>query len=322
MTPHIPSARDPVIFYSNQSRQDIKLLFCSALKSAAKSIHISVYGITDQEIIDLMKDRSVHGIKTVVTYDKHASSGLLHKLPRTLTAYAGGSSGLMHRKILVIDEKLVFLGSANLTTTSLKYHDNLVIGFFSPELARYLISLQKPPEKKKRKNRKNPLPPKEHFPFTAGPLTGELWLLPDNAHESETRVLKCIQTAQKTIKIAMFTLTHPLITEALINAKDRGVSVEVIIDYYTARGASQKMVSRMQEAGFFLRMSRGQQLLHHKWALIDDTTLLMGSANWTKAAFEKNEDFILFLPHLPKDHQQFMHSLWKKIKAESFILED
>lgn len=317
----LPSKDNPLIFYSNQSRQDIKLLFCSALKKAESSLHMSVYGITDKEIIHLIKDRSLKGVQTVVTYDKHASSSLASKLPPTLTSYVGGSSGLMHRKILILDKSVVLLGSANLTTTSLKFHDNLVVGILSPDLAHYLISLQKPPERKRK--RKTKIPTKEKsFPFTVGKTHGFLYLLPEHAQECKNALLTAIQEAKKTIQIAMFTFTHPEITEALILAKKRGVSVEAVIDYYTARGASHKILLRMQQENIPLRVSKGQQLLHHKWALIDGKTLLMGSANWTKAAFEKNEDFILWFPELSAKDQTFMHSLWKKIHTEAFDLSD
>ena len=58
------------------------------------------------------------------------------------------------------------------------------------------------------------------------------------------------------------------------------------------------------------------QLLHHKWALIDKETLIVGSANWTTAAFTKNQDCFLVLP-LKEKEQKFMKNLWKVIQLES-----
>ena len=41
--------------------------------------------------------------------------------------------GLMHKKIVVIDKRLIFLGTANLTTTSLRHHANVMgLGLRSP----------------------------------------------------------------------------------------------------------------------------------------------------------------------------------------------
>jgi len=71
----------------------------------------------------------------------------------------------MHQKIIVIDHKMVFIGSANMTPTSLRMHDNLVAGFVSEPIAQFL---------------------EKHKPFTPGYFRTkiarqdvELWLLPD-----------------------------------------------------------------------------------------------------------------------------------------------
>ena len=61
------------------------------------------------------------------------------------------------------------------------------------------------------------------------------------------------------------------------------------------------------------------QLLHHKFILIDDQTLLVGSANWTKAAFYKNSDCFLILHNLTDDQKTFMNRLWTRLEAESTL---
>jgi phosphatidylserine/phosphatidylglycerophosphate/cardiolipin synthase-like enzyme len=115
----------------------------------------------------------------------------------------------------------------------------------------------------------------------------------------------------------MFTLTHPEITQALLRAKKRGVEVTIAADYYTAKGASKKTLETMRNGGIKILNSQGRQLLHHKWAIIDDLTLIMGSANWTKAAFSKNQDFLFFLFPLNQDQRKFLNKLWNVIEMES-----
>ena len=115
----------------------------------------------------------------------------------------------------------------------------------------------------------------------------------------------------------MFTLTHPQIAAALINAKKRGVDVSIAVDYYTAKGASKKALDGMEKEGVRILNSQGRQLLHHKWVVIDDNILVMGSANWTKAAFSKNHDFLFFLSPLNPDQRQFLNRLWETIESES-----
>jgi phosphatidylserine/phosphatidylglycerophosphate/cardiolipin synthase-like enzyme len=207
----------------------------------------------------------------------------------------------MHQKIMILDKEMVFIGSANMTRSSLKMHDNLVIGFVSKPVARFL---------------------EEHEPYTPGYLKTmvggqsiELWLLPDPRGHALTELRKKIRNARKSIQIALFTFTHPGLIDEVIDAHNRGVKVSIVIDMHSALGASLKAVEKMKKAGVPTSLSQGVQLLHHKFVYIDEEMLFTGSANWTKAAFYRNSDCILALHHLNAEQKRFMTKLWTQIEA-------
>ncbi len=295
----LPDADHPLLFYSNQTRNDIKLTLSQALKSARKSIFLSVYGITDPQILQLLSQKS-QNLPVSVEYDPTASSNLKKLLPSTVNIQPIKSRGLMHRKILLIDDSTVFLSSANLTPASLRHHDNLVLGIFYPPLAQFLKA-----------------PKTSFFTFELRNQRADCFLLPDPEMLGLNRLLSCIEQAKNKIYIAMFTLTHPDINEALIQAKMRGVDVKVAVDFYTARGASKKALADLEQVEIPILLSQGRELFHHKWAVIDDEILVTGSANWTKAAFTKNHDFIFFLSPLDEKQRNFLHRLWEIIDVES-----
>ena len=239
-------------------------------------------------------------MSVLVEYDLSASGSLKKKLPLPALAHPLKTKGLMHKKIVVIDHALVLLGSANLTASSLRHHANLVLGLHHPGLAAFLEN-----------------PPSPTFTFYSHEQKGEIFLLPSSNEAGLARLIEAIALAKKRIRIAMFTLTHPTLATALILAKQRGVHVTVAVDYYTAKGASKKTLAALQEQGVEVILSQGRELLHHKWALIDKETLVMGSANWTKAAFSKNADFLLFFSPLKKEQTVFLDKLWDIIESES-----
>ncbi len=289
----IPSATAPLLLYSNQSRHDLQALFAQAIKDAKRSLHLSIYALTDPYLVSLLHKQAEKGVKTTIFYDPTATA----EPPIGENCFAFPvrlGQALMHRKILVADEEKVFIGSANFTTTSLKIHDNLVAGIFHPELAHFLTKC-------------------ESSFFNFG--NGELWLLPST--EALDRLIELIQKAQKEIYVAMFTLTHPRLTEALIEAKKRQVDVRVAVDHYTAEGASLASLDTLRQAGIKILLSHGQQLFHHKWALIDQSTLIMGSANWTKAAFTHNQDCFIILPNLATKQRNQIKNIWKIIEIDS-----
>ncbi|MBI2742526.1 MAG: hypothetical protein HYX48_01245 [Chlamydiales bacterium] len=293
----LPTAETPLLLYSNQSRDNLHALFAQAIREAKSSLHISMYALTDPELLALLRQQAKKGVSTTLFYDPSATS----KPPDSENFYAFPiklPGALMHRKILIVDEERVFIGSANFTTTSLKIHDNLVAGILNPQLAHFLTRCDR-----------------EIFPFFTGEAAGELWLLP--SQEALERTLELLNQAKKSIYVAMFTLTHPELTRALIEAHARGVDVRVAVDHYTAEGASLPMLKALQNAGVPLYLSAGQQLFHHKWALIDSSTLLLGSANWTQAAFARNQDCFLVLPALSQKQLSQIQKIWKIIELES-----
>jgi len=259
-----------------------------------------MYGLTDPELKEILIAKSHQGGIVTVEYDKSASPHLQEELPYPIRTLPSSCKGLMHKKLLVVDQESLFFGSANFTTASLSMHDNLCLGIFHPDLAKRALNRQE----------------KWHT-FSIGKMQGELFLLPDLHKVAEKRLLQLLQSAKKSISVAMFTLTHPALVDLLIQKQREGVRVECALDFYTSRGASRKALERLAQEKIPLYLSRGQQLFHHKWALIDSRVLVMGSANWTKSAFTRNEDYFLILSHLPKKDKKFLKKLWKIVKLET-----
>ncbi len=288
----LPSSEKPRILYSNQLRDNLHNVFKAAIQRAEKSLHLTIYALTDPEIIQLLQEKAQQGVAVEIHYDPSATE----PLPAALNAQPVPlKKGLMHRKILVVDGITSYLGSANFTPTSLKMHDNLVVGLAHTELAHFLQN-----------------PKISHFCSQEK----ELFLLP--SHEALVRLATLLENAQKQIRVALFTLTHPRLAEALITAHHKGVDVRVAIDHYTAEGASLKTLEKLQNAGIPLFLSQGAQLFHHKWALIDHA-LVLGSANWTQAAFTYNHDCLLILKKLKHKEKRQLKKLWEIIQLESIL---
>lgn len=256
-----------------------------------------MYGCTDPEILTGLAEACSQGIKVALYYDPSGSGPLQQKVPFAVPI---PTQGLMHKKIFIVDDHWVFLGSANFTTQSLRMHDNLVIGLEAPSLAYFL---------------QHSLASK--FPFQLDKQALEFWHLPDIDHHCLEKIIQLFDQSQESIHVAIFTFTHPLILDALIRAQARGVKVAVAMDYYAAKGAGKKSYDRLKSHKIPLFLSKGDKLLHYKWGLIDGTTLIMGSANWTQAAFQKNDDYILILNSLSLPQKEYFQKIWKQIILNS-----
>ncbi|HUD01532.1 MAG TPA: hypothetical protein VMR37_04345, partial [Rhabdochlamydiaceae bacterium] len=51
LDPTLPSPKNPIVFYSNQQRDDFRLVLKKAFSRAQYSISITMYAITDEELL-------------------------------------------------------------------------------------------------------------------------------------------------------------------------------------------------------------------------------------------------------------------------------
>lgn len=302
LVPNLPKPYEPARLYSNQCQQDIRSTLLGAIRQASSSIHLVMFGLSDRAVLSALSQKINENVPTTVYYDTGGSAKIF-KFLEGGNIHPVKNAGLMHQKILILDKEMVFIGSANMTSASLRMHDNLVVGFMSRSVARFL---------------------EEHEPYSPGYLRTmvggqdiELWLLPDPRGHALTELRKKIRNANRSIRIALFTFTHPGLIDEVIYAHQRGVRVSIVVDMHSGLGASSKAIEALKKAGVPVGLSQGVQLLHHKFIYIDEQTLVTGSANWTKAAFYKNSDCILALHSLNGEQRRFMNRLWRQIETST-----
>ncbi|MCH9633880.1 MAG: Cardiolipin synthase A [Chlamydiae bacterium] len=290
-------------FYSNQERSDLKRTLLDAFSKAQDQILVSVYSMTDPDIIKKINEKAKSGVNVSIFIDKKHLKSLAKKMDSNVLVQKKKQRGLMHEKIFLIDD-LIFIGSSNLTTTSLRMHDNLMVGYIHRELTNRL-----------RNYYSNDAP----FIFWDPTCGIHFFCLP--SPEALAHILTHIKQASKQIDIALFTFTHPKILKALIEANQRGVKVRVLLDYLSTLGASRFVAARLKEEHIAVYHNRGLQLMHHKMALIDQKIFILGSTNWTRSAFERNQDDLIIFSQLEKRQLKkvikiFQHLFWESEKND------
>ena len=253
--------------FSKEGRDDLKYITCHLLHHAEEKILFSSFAIDEEDVAKKLGEKALQGVDITVHTDGRQYN-LLPKDPK-ITIYPYKGSGLMHRKIVGVDNKYLLLGSTNCTENSYFIHKNLGILITSPPLFKAI---------------------EENAIYTAKTFT--YYPLPQEAKPALANLLEKINGATKHIYIAMYTFTHNDITEALINAKKRGDEVRLFIDRSMAKGVCKQYVKKLLDADIKVAHNIRYGLLHYKCAMIDDT-FVFGSVNWTKAGFSKNQEYIL-----------------------------
>lgn len=103
-----------------------------------------------------------------------------------------------------------------------------------------------------------------------------------------------ISKAQKSIQVQAYSFTSAPIAKALLEAHKRGIAVEVILDK-SQKSAKYTSATFLINAGIPTYIDSKHAIAHNKIIIIDRSTLITGSFNFTKAAEEKNAENLLII---------------------------
>jgi phosphatidylserine/phosphatidylglycerophosphate/cardiolipin synthase-like enzyme len=107
--------------------------------------------------------------------------------------------------------------------------------------------------------------------------------------EATDAVIREVNAAQQQILVQAYSFTSAPIAKALIEVHKRGVQVRVILDK-SNETATYTAATFMLNAGIPTLIDDQHAIAHNKIMIIDHTTVLEGSFNFTKAAEERNAE--------------------------------
>ena len=124
-------------------------------------------------------------------------------------------------------------------------------------------------------------------------------------------VVSEIDQAQQEIQVQAYDFTSHPITEALVAAHRRGVKLTVVLDKSELKEHS--LADEVARAGIPAFVDAKHNIAHNKIILIDGTTIITGSFNFTTAAEHSNAENLVILHDRPKLYaayqQNFEHHL-------------
>jgi phosphatidylserine/phosphatidylglycerophosphate/cardiolipin synthase-like enzyme len=308
-SPQTLPGRAPRI-YALASGDSLQDTLTDSIGQAKKSIVLIIYSLRDWKVIGALNDKAESGVDVTIIYDHLASENIEQHLSKKIHVFSRAGPGLMHLKLLIIDEAHAWLGSSNFTRSGLKQDANLILHVNQEECAKHLL-------KKAQQFTQDPLEiPLPAFIFKAGRQALELRFLPDDK-EAVTRIKDLIGSAKKTLQVAMYTFTRQDFAEALVKAKKKGVKVAVILDAQSAKGTSKKIVEFFKKEKIPVFIYGQPGLMHHKFVIIDDAILAHGSVNWTKQAFILNDDCLIIMHDLNVSQKKVLHAIWQSLLIDA-----
>ncbi len=271
------------IYFSSQTNIPDKLI--SLIKRSEKSIHLACYEIALPSVTRALLEAKKKGIDVKVITDR-------------------GKSALMHHKFMVVDRRIVWTGSFNITVKSAYYDDNNVIVIDSPRLAEnFEVEFKKMWEEDS--SLRPPYPVVE-----VGDIKIETYFSPKGG--CEEAIIKKINKARKSICFATFAFTNRKIANAIVRKFNQGIEVRGVMERENHSPYCRYWLFKDIRAN--IKWDNNFYLLHHKFFVIDNEILITGSFNPTRAAEERNEENILILenPEICSIYREEFNRLWRE----------
>jgi phosphatidylserine/phosphatidylglycerophosphate/cardiolipin synthase-like enzyme len=136
------------------------------------------------------------------------------------------------------------------------------------------------------------------------------------------RIGRLICETAHSLDAALYRLDNPQLAEALRQSAARGTQVRLILDRgkYDSDAAMRALVAG---SGLRCRLVRGRaepdSKMHHKFAILDDRTVLTGSYNWTLESQEYNYENLLILrdPQRALEYKEEFEALWERAARQA-----
>ena len=130
--------------------------------------------------------------------------------------------------------------------------------------------------------------------------------------ECEDNIIEKMNKSNK-IDIAVYSITNPDITNAIIAAYNRGANIRVITDKTQSKG-KKSLVGTIKKAGIPVLTNKKHKIEHNKFAVFDDVGVVSGSYNWTTNASMYNSENCLFFNQPNKEYSNRFEQLWNIYK--------
>jgi len=301
---------DVLFFPDDKAGTGLKKML-EILGGAKSKIHAAIFAIAHSDLASALIAARKRGVEVKIITDDVQAKGDASQVPQLKAAgievcMDDSEKFHMHHKFVVIDDCILLNGSLNWTYAGLKKaNENVVISrspglckVFTDEFKRILTAFA---------SGSVATAPAGRFHENVAVL-----FFPEPSGANVTLLRQELQRARQSIEIAVFTLTLDTLADVLLEKHKAGVKVRVITDNRQAEvpGADAK---RLLQAGVAVRTDKSWYAMHHKFAIVDSTTVINGSFNWTMQATKGNQENTLILRHagaLAKRFTEVYERLW------------
>jgi mitochondrial cardiolipin hydrolase len=137
------------------------------------------------------------------------------------------------------------------------------------------------------------------------------------SHQDNIRkkVIDTILLAKDSLDICVFTISENNMANAILEIHKRNVPVRVITDDEKIHDKGSD-IFKFRARGIKVKIDSTDSLMHHKFAIVDQKTVVNGSFNWTRTASEVNNENVVIMdnPAIVTSFCEEFERLWSQMR--------
>lgn len=293
------------------------------IDQAQDTIDAALFEIEEPSVVDALiraKNDPVRKVDVrIVTdtdyyYDRKDRTKVHPQVQRLLDAgipiVQDNRSALMHNKFMVVDKKYVWTGSFNVSENAAFRQNNNAIKLTSPELAEnYTVEFDEMFKDKQfgpKSPRNTP-----HPVVKIGDVEVETLFAAED--EVNAKLAALVGGAEKSVRFLAFSFTDDQLGDAMIAKAGEGKTVEGVFEKV---GGTTKYseYGKMKNAGLDVHLDGNPTFMHEKVIIIDDSTLVTGSFNFSSGADNDNDENLLIIRNAPELVKKYVGD-YERVKA-------
>jgi len=276
--------------------QKVDKIILETVQQAEHSVYLAGYSFNWKNLACLLKDlKDLKKVDVRIFVEKPPSKAVMAGLEENIKV-DNNKSSLFHPKFIIIDNKLLLVGSLNFIEESMYSDHNNLLVFKNPDFLKFFkdkfLSLWEG---------------KTSYEFYKGENV-KVYFSPEN--NCEEKIQDCISSSIRSIHFAHFDFTSEEIAESIARRKLAGVNVFGIIE--RSKIFPYSIFHFLRDFGCEIRKSNMAGLLHDKFFIIDGETVITGSYNPTHSA-RKNTECLMIIKdkELAEAFLKEWKSLWR-----------
>ncbi|MEZ4658427.1 MAG: phospholipase D-like domain-containing protein [Caldilineaceae bacterium] len=265
------------------------------LLTAAAQVDVAAFDLDAEPIVQALIDLAGNGRTVrVVTDTDNADLSSIRRLRRNgISVVEDKRNGLMHNKFIVIDQKILWMGSLNYTSSGVYCNNNNLVRFASPELAANYVAEMDEMYIERSFGPSSPINT-PHEKLVVQGIEIENYFAPERELELVNVIARTVVRAEEEILFMAFSFTNEEIGEAMLGRADAGVPLRGIFES-TGADSESSYYPIMAAAGLpnvAVLRDANPYIMHHKVIIVDRQTVVLGSFNFSASANRSNDENI------------------------------